>query len=96
LEQKEPMPTLKIPRTRKFFFQKLLQFSLGNNVLDDYPSNTDGFPSRDTCISSTQLNRIIKTKESLSLLKKHKLQEVLISKTNSIITGQECARFCSF
>jgi hypothetical protein len=36
-------------------------------MLDAAAANTDGFLSRDTCVSSTQLNRSIWNKERLSL-----------------------------
>jgi hypothetical protein len=56
-------------------------------MLDAPASNVDGFLWRDTCISSTQLNRPISNKESLSPQEKPKLQEVVLSKTNSILRG---------
>jgi hypothetical protein len=37
-----------------------------NNVLDVPASNTDGFLSSDTCVSTTQLNRPLWNIESLS------------------------------
>jgi hypothetical protein len=43
---------LEIPSCRKFSFQKLTQFSQGNNVLDVAASNTDAFLWRDTCFFS--------------------------------------------
>jgi hypothetical protein len=56
-------------------------------VLDAAASNIRGFLWRDACISSTQLNRPFGNKESLSPQEKPKLQEVFLSKTNSIVTG---------
>jgi hypothetical protein len=53
LEQKVPISTLKHLIFRKYFFQKLTQFSQRNKVLLASASNTDGFPLRDTCVSST-------------------------------------------
>jgi hypothetical protein len=53
LEQREPFSTLKTMIYRQYSFQKLTQFSQGNNIVDSPPSNTDGFVSRDTCVSST-------------------------------------------
>jgi hypothetical protein len=50
----------------KFSFQKVTQFSQGNKVLDLSASNTGGLLSRDTCVSSTLLNRPIWNKVSLS------------------------------
>jgi hypothetical protein len=35
------------------FFQKITQFSQGNNVLESPASNTHSFHSRDTCVSAT-------------------------------------------
>jgi hypothetical protein len=58
-------------------------------------SNTDGFLSRDTCVSSTQLNMPILNKMSLHL-ENPDLQEVFLSKTNSILTGKQCARSYTF
>jgi hypothetical protein len=48
------------------FLSKLTQFSQGNNVQDGTSSNTYEFLLRDTCVSSTQNNRPIWNKESLS------------------------------
>jgi hypothetical protein len=59
LEEDEPFTNLKTVICRKRFFQKLTQFPQGNNVLDDPFSTTHEFLSRDTCISSTHLNRPI-------------------------------------
>jgi hypothetical protein len=58
---------------RKYSFQKLTQFTQGNNVLDAAASNTDGFVLRDTYVSSTQLNRPIWDKLSLSPPEKNDL-----------------------
>jgi hypothetical protein len=44
----KPISTLKTIISRKHSFQKLTQFSRGNNVLDTPASNMDGFLSRDT------------------------------------------------
>jgi hypothetical protein len=66
LEQTEPISTLKTLSYRKYSFQQLTQFSQGNNILDAPASNTDGFLWRDTCISSSPVNRPIWNKESLS------------------------------
>jgi hypothetical protein len=59
---------LKILSCMKNSFQKQYQFSLGNNVLEVPASNTSGFISRETYVSSTQLNRPIGNKQSLSPL----------------------------
>jgi hypothetical protein len=57
LEQNEPFSNLKVLMCRKNSFHKLTQFSQVNNVLDAPASNSDGFLLRDTCISTTSLNR---------------------------------------
>jgi hypothetical protein len=73
-------------KLEEYFFQKLTQFSQRNSVLHSSASNTDGFPSRDTCVSSTRLNWWICNKTSLFQLEKFDLQEVLFSKTNWVLT----------
>jgi hypothetical protein len=50
---------------RKYSFQKL-KIAQGNNVLYTAASNIDGFLWGNTCVSSTQLNVPIYSKESLS------------------------------
>jgi hypothetical protein len=52
-------------------------------VLDAPASNTDGFLSRDTCVSSTHLNRPFRNKMRLFHLEITEVQEVLHPKTNS-------------
>jgi hypothetical protein len=47
----------------------------GKNVVGAPVSNTDAFLSRDTCVSSTQLNR---PKRAYLLLEIPKLQEVFL------------------
>jgi hypothetical protein len=49
-----------------YSFQKLTQFSKGNNALEAAASNTDGFLCRDICVSSTHLSIAIWSKERLS------------------------------
>jgi hypothetical protein len=76
---------------RKYSFLKLTQLSQGNNGVDDPASNTDCFLWRDTCVSSTQLNRPIRTRRAYHHLEKSTWQEVFCSKTNSTLTGKQCA-----
>jgi hypothetical protein len=64
--KKETISTLKNMICRKYSFQKQIQLSQGNNVLDAAGSNTDDFLSIDTCVLSSQLNRPIWNKMSLS------------------------------
>jgi hypothetical protein len=68
LEQNVPFSTVIILIYRKYSFQKLTETSQGNNVLDVPASMTDVFLWRATCVSSTQLNRTIWNKQSLSPL----------------------------
>jgi hypothetical protein len=58
--------TLKHLSCMKCSFEKLTQFSQGNNVLDAPASYTNVSLSRDTGVSSTQLNRPIWNNVSLS------------------------------
>jgi hypothetical protein len=50
---KQSISPLETPEFRKYSFQKLTQFSQGNNVLDALGSNTDGFLSSSSSVSST-------------------------------------------
>jgi hypothetical protein len=50
-----------------YSFQKLTHFPQGNNAQDAAASNTDGFLSTDTCVSSTLLSRTFWNKISHSL-----------------------------
>jgi hypothetical protein len=59
LEQREPMSSLKNLSSRKDSIQKLTQLAQAKNVLYAPASNTHGFLSRDTSVSSTHLNRPI-------------------------------------
>jgi hypothetical protein len=69
-----------------YSFQKLSQLSQGNNVQDAASSSIDDFLWRDTCVSSTQLNRSFWNKMILYPPWNFDLQEVFLSKTNSILT----------
>jgi hypothetical protein len=66
MEKVKPISTLNSMICRKYVFQKLAQFSQGNNVLDAPASNMGVSLWRDICVSSTQMNRPIWNKESLS------------------------------
>jgi hypothetical protein len=65
-------------------------------VLDAPASNIDGFHWRATWVSSSQPNSPIWNKVSLSPQEKPKMQEVLLSKTNSILRGSQRAWFSCF
>jgi hypothetical protein len=66
LEKTEPISIFKTVIYRKYSLQKIIQFSLGNNVLDVTASTGDGCLWRDTCVSSNQLNMPIWNQMSLS------------------------------
>jgi hypothetical protein len=59
MEENECFSPLNSLICRQYYFQKLTQVSLGNNVLDAPPSNLGGFLLTDTCVSSIHLNRPI-------------------------------------
>jgi hypothetical protein len=64
LEKTPIISTLERLCCRKYFFQKLTQFSQGNNVLHAEAFIIDCFLWRDTCVSLTLLKRHIWSKES--------------------------------
>jgi hypothetical protein len=66
LEQSEGISSLKNLSCRNYSFQTLNQFLQGEKVLDALTSNTGGFLSRSTCISSTELHMPIWNKMSLT------------------------------
>jgi hypothetical protein len=96
LEQTEAISTLKSMIARKSSFQKLTQFSQANNVLDAEVSNINGFLGRGTWVSSSQQNRIHWRKHSSLHLEATRLQEIFLSKPNSMLSGKQCARYSSF
>jgi hypothetical protein len=59
-----------------------------------YCSDTHGFLSRGTCVSSTQLSVLFGTKWGFLHLENFDLKEEFLSKTNSINTGEQCDRCC--
>jgi hypothetical protein len=66
LEQREPTSTLENPHSRNYSFQKRTLSSLGNIVLGAAASNIDGFLSRGTWVSSTQMNIPMGSKQILT------------------------------
>jgi hypothetical protein len=81
---------------RKYSFQKLTQFSQGNKVLHDHSSNTDVFLSRDSCVSSNQLNRSIWGNKRCNPPWKLWFAKNIPVKTISILTGKQYARCSCF
>jgi hypothetical protein len=80
---------------RKYSFEKETQFSEGINGVDAASSNIDGFVRRNTCVSSTQLNRPFWSNMSHNPLETFHLQELFLSKTESVLKEQQCARCCT-
>jgi hypothetical protein len=76
---------------RKHSFQKLTQFSLGKDILDVPASNTMVFFQEIHVL--LQLSRIglLVANRAYLYLQTSKLQEVFLSKTNSILSGKQCA-----
>jgi hypothetical protein len=58
-----------------------------NNVLDAAAFNIDGFLWRDTCVSSTKLNRPTGANTAYLHFEYYDLLEVFLSKTNPILKG---------
>jgi hypothetical protein len=67
MEQNEPFSSLKCKICRKYSFPELPQFSQGIKVLMVAGSIMHGFLSRDICVSPSQLNSPIASKQSISL-----------------------------
>jgi hypothetical protein len=75
-----------------YSFQKTNSIFTGKQVLGAAAANIDGFLSRETCVSSTQLNRVFGRNKDYLYLENHKLQDVFLSKTKSSLTGKQCVR----
>jgi hypothetical protein len=56
----------------------------------------DGFLARDTCVSSTHLNSIFGTKQAFLHILSSGVQELFLSKTNSVLIGKEHAKGSCF
>jgi hypothetical protein len=93
LEQNQHISTLKNVSGRKYYFQKLTQFSQGSKVIDSAASNIGGFLWTDTYVSPTQLNSLLQQPETISILKNVRNRK-FFSKANSILTAKPYAR-CS-
>jgi hypothetical protein len=94
--QREPTCALRNVSFREYSLLKQTVFSLGNNVVNAPAPDTNGFLLRYTCVSSSLLNWPIWTKRAYLHVEQHKLQEVLLSKSNSILTAIQCATCSSF
>jgi hypothetical protein len=73
---------------RRYSFKNLLDFHRNKKVIDTPASNRDGVHLRDTCVSSTQLNRPIWNKMTCIPGSNCDFWEVIHSKTTSILSGK--------
>jgi hypothetical protein len=62
-------------------------------VLDAAASNIGGFHCRVICLSSTQLNMPIRSKQSPPTPENYDLTEVFLSKTKSFLSWKQSARY---
>jgi hypothetical protein len=83
-------------KMQKYAFQKLIQFSQGNTVLDAPTSNADGFVSKDTCVFSRCWTDLGRTKFAFLHLEYSGWQHVFLSKTTWNHTGKQCAPWFCF
>jgi hypothetical protein len=72
---------------RIYSFQERTQFSQGNNVLDAEAPNIDVILWRDTCVSSTKLNRPIWSKERVPPLENDDLLKVFFQNLTQFSQG---------
>jgi hypothetical protein len=96
MEANVHLSPLKTLTGRKYSFQKLTHFLWGNNVLYAEPSTIHGFHQGIHNDSSTQLNRPISKILVFVTFGNPDSHEVIVSKTNSFLTGRQCARCSSF
>jgi hypothetical protein len=74
---------------KEVILEKLTQFSPGTIVLYAPTAIISGFHWTDNFISSTYLIRPIWNSMRLLHLENYDLQEIFLSKTNSILTGKQ-------
>jgi hypothetical protein len=72
---------LEAPNFHEVFLSKVNSVITEKQCAASFCFYTDGFPSRDTCVSSSKMNWWICSKMSLFHLENFGLQEVLLSKT---------------
>jgi hypothetical protein len=84
---------LEKPKLHLYSYQELTQFSQGNNVLDASVSNTTCFFLEiHVYLQFSRIGQLV-TRAYLHL-EKSKFEEVSISQTYSILTGNQCATWC--
>jgi hypothetical protein len=72
---------------RKYFFEKLTQFSQGNNVLDATASTTNGFLLRETCFINLAEYPYLEQREPISTLKNTSGQKNSFQKLTQLSQG---------
>jgi hypothetical protein len=92
----EPSSCLKILICRKYSFQKLTQWSQGNNVLDATDSNIDVFFGELYVFLQLSWIVLFGTKWASFHLENYDLQKIFLSKLKAILTGKQCARCSCF
>jgi hypothetical protein len=81
---------------QEVFLSKTNSFVTGPKVIDAEASHIDSLVCRDPYVLQLSSIALFREKTTYLHLGKPQLQEVLLSKTNEILTGKQCARFCSF
>jgi hypothetical protein len=76
---------LEAPNFHKVVLSKVNSVITEKQCAASFCFYTDGFPSRDTCVSSSKMNWWICSKMSLFHLETFGLQEVLLSKTTWVL-----------
>jgi hypothetical protein len=82
---------LETPKYQVALISKSNSILTGKHVQDVSASSTDGFLLRDTCVSLTHLSYSANHQPE-----KPKLQEIFLSKSNSVLTGKQCTRFSNY
>jgi hypothetical protein len=81
---------------QEVFLSKTHSILTGKNVLSSPACSLDGFLSRYTCVSSTQLNCTFWKKISLCTPLKLWILGSTPFRDYSILKGRQCSRCCSF
>jgi hypothetical protein len=74
---------------QEVFHSKTNSIPQRNKVLSVVASKIDVFLWRDSCVSSTQWNRPIRSIRAYLHLETPELKKVFLSKSNTIITGKQ-------
>jgi hypothetical protein len=94
-EQTDLNSTFENLSCRKDSFQKLTIFSQGNNVLYAATSNRNSFLGEIHVFHEFQGIGLFGQKRPYHHFQKPRYQDIVLSKTNSILTAKQCAICCS-